>query len=150
MLTPIQIKVTEQTPLYTSDTKGPEATTDAKTLPGILGTAQYDDDEADPSGKYDDGLSGKCLNIEGKFKGKFKSPKADTAPITNSHTSDTASNSHKSLTADTDYNINNNPINGLSTYKPKTLPLAHNSNQSLILDTDYTKNHHVNSIQFTI
>ena len=80
---------------------------------------QYDDD--------DDDLFGKCLIIEGKFK----SPKEDTVPITNSHISDTASNSHKSLTTDTDLKTNNNPINGLITYKPKTLPLAHKSNQNL-------------------
>ena len=138
-LTPIQINVRELTPLYTSDTEGPEATTDSGLL--ILGTTQYDDDEADPSGK--------CQLVEGKFKGKFKSPNADTVPITNSHISDTASNSHKSLTADSDFNTNNNPINGLITFKPKTLPLAHTSNQSLITYTDYTKTHHTKSCYFT-
>ena len=112
----------------------------------ILGTTQYDDDEADPSGKYDDDLFGKCLIIEGKFK----SPKEDTAPIINSHISDIASNSHKSLTTDTDLKTNNNPINGLITYKPKMLPLAHKYNQSLIIDTDYTKTHHTKRCYFTI
>ena len=137
-------EVTEQTPLYTRDTYGPRGDHCPQALP-ILGTTQYDDDEANPSGKYDDALPGKCLIIEGKFT----SPKRDTDPIINSHISDTASNSHKSFTADTDRKTNNNPIIGPITYKPKTLPLAHKSNQSLILDTDYTKNHHIKSMYFT-
>ena len=88
--------------------------------------------------------------FERSHKGNFKSPNADTVPITNSHISDTASNSRKSLTADTDFNTNNNPINGLSTCEPKTLPLAHNSKQSLLLDTDYSKSPHTKSCYFTI
>ena len=130
-LTPIQIEVRELTPVQPTGAEGPERPPPPGLL--ILGTTQYDDD--------DDALFGRCLNVEGKFKDKFKSPNADTVPITNSHISDTASNSYKSLTADTDLKTNNNPINGLITYKPKTLPLAHKSNQSLILDTDYTKTH---------
>ena len=102
-----------------------------------LGTTQYGDD--------DDDLSGKCSDAEGKFK----SPKEDTVPIINSHISDTASNSYKSLTTGTDLQTNNNPFNGLITYKPKTLPLAHNSNQSLIIDTDSTKKHHSKTQHFT-
>ena len=102
---------------------------------------QYDDDDNDDSGK--------CLMVEGKFKGKFKSPKADTVSITNSHITDTASNSYKSLTTDTDLKTTNNPINGLITHKPKTLPLAHKSNQSLIIDNDSTKTHHTKSCYFT-
>ena len=94
-LTPIQIKVRELTLLYTSDTEGLEATTDAKTLP-------------------------------------------------------LAHTSNQSLTADTDLNTNNNPINGPITYKPKTLPLAHKSHQSLISDTDYSKNHNTKPMYFTL
>ena len=123
-------EVTKQTPLYTGDTHGPRGDHCPSALL-ILGTTQYDD-----------GLSGKCSDVEGKFR----SPNADTVPITNSHTSDTASNSYRSLIADTAFNTNNTPTNGLSTYKPKTLSLA----QSLILDTDYSKSHQVNSIQFTL
>ena len=120
-LSPIQNEVRELTALYTGGAEGPER-------PPIAAK-----------------LLGKCLGDEGKFK----SPKEDTVPITSSHIFDTASNSHKSLTTDTDLNTNNNQINGLITFKPKTLPLAHTSNQSLILDTDLSKSHHINSIQFT-
>ena len=91
-LTPIQLEGEDTTPIQLTRAEGQERPPPPGLL--ILGTTQYDDDEADPSGKYDDDLSGKCLIIEGKFK----SPKKDTAPIINSHISDTASNSHKSLT----------------------------------------------------
>ena len=166
-LTPMRIKVRKLIPVYTSDTEGRDMPPPLGML--ILGTTQYDDDEANPSGKYDDAFSGECLVIEGKFNrsnantdsiitinsnvnadsNEDKSPEADTDPIINSHITDTASNSYKSLTADTDLNTNNNPINGLITYKPKTLPLAHKSNQSLIIDTNYTKTHYTNACYFT-
>ena len=83
-LTPIQLEVEDLTLIPLTGAEGRDMPPPPGSL--ILGTTQYDDD--------DDDLSGKCLNVEGKFK----SPKEDTVPVTNSHTSDTASNSHKSLT----------------------------------------------------
>ena len=108
-MTPIQIEVRELAPVQPTGAEGPERPPPPGLL--ILETTQCDD--------KDDDLSGKCLMVEGKFK----SPKADTVLITNSHITDTPSNSYKSLTTETDLKTNNKPINGLITYKPKTLPL---------------------------
>ena len=90
-LTPMRLKVRDMTPLYAGDTYGPRGDHRPQVLL-ILGTTQYDDD-----------LSGKCSDVEGKFKGKFRSPNTDTVPITNSQTIDTAliTTSH---TIDTAYN----------------------------------------------
>ena len=138
-LTPIQNEVTELTPIQNKVRKLTPMCLKVRDMTLVYASDTYGP-EATTGGE----------TLLGLLVLPHKSPNADTVPITNSHISDTASNSHKSLTTDTDINTNNTPINGLSTCKPKTLPLAHNSNQSLISDTDYSKSHQVNSMKFTI
>ena len=137
-LTPIQNKVRELTPIQNEVTK--------LTPMQIKVTEQTPLYTGDPEGpeRPPTATSNEAPELI------LKSPNADTVPITKSHISDTAPNSHKSLTADTDLITNYNPINGLSKYKPKTLPLAHKSNQSLISDTDYSKIHHIKPMYFTV
>ena len=156
-LTPMCLKVRELTPLYTGNPEGPERPpTHLKSITSNKATElipiQNEVKQLTPLHTSDtegpEATTG-AKTLLGLLVLPHKSPNADTAPITNSHMSDTASNTYKSLTADTDLNTNNNPINGPITYESKTFPLAHKSNQSLILDTDYTKTHHIKSMYFT-